>query len=82
MNVKIQFLSFGNFRLQDGKQVRFWQDKWLGMSTLKEQYTNLYNIVRRKSAIVADIMSFVPLNISFSISLVGQNFDYWHNIVL
>jgi hypothetical protein len=35
----------GNFKLQDGKQIRFWEDKWLGDSSLKEQYPNLYNIV-------------------------------------
>ena len=75
-------ISFGNFRLQDGKHVRFWEDKWLGMSSLKEQYPNLYNIVRRKNAMVADIMSFVPFNISFRRSLVGQNLVSWHNLVL
>jgi hypothetical protein len=49
MNIKDQFLSMGNFKLQDGKQIRFWEDKWLGDNTLKEQYPNLYNIVRKKS---------------------------------
>ena len=81
MNVKNQFLSFGNFRLQDGKHVRFWEDKWLGMSSLKEQYPNLYNIVRRKNAMVADIMS-LPFNISFRRSLVGQSFDSWRYLDL
>jgi hypothetical protein len=26
INAKDQFLSFGNFRLQNGKQIRFWED--------------------------------------------------------
>jgi hypothetical protein len=26
MNVKNQFLSLGNFRLQSGTQIRFWED--------------------------------------------------------
>ena len=83
MNVKNQFLSFGNFRLQDGKQVRFQEDKWLGMYTLKEQYPNLYNIVRRKNATVDDvIMCFVSFNISFRRSLVGQSFDSWRYLDL
>jgi hypothetical protein len=29
MNVKNQFLTFGNFRLQNGTQIRFWEDIWL-----------------------------------------------------
>jgi hypothetical protein len=53
MNIKDQFLSMGNFKLQDGKQIRFWEDKWLGDNTLREQYLNLYSIVRKKSATVA-----------------------------
>jgi hypothetical protein len=55
INIKDQFLSMSSFKLQDGKQIRFWEDKWLGAKALKEDYPNLYNIVRRKSATVADI---------------------------
>jgi hypothetical protein len=29
MNVKNQFLTFGNFRLQNSTQIRFWEDIWL-----------------------------------------------------
>jgi hypothetical protein len=82
MNVKDQFLDFGNFRLQNGAQIRLWEDKWLGDSTLKEQYPNLYNIVRNKSATVVNIFSTIPLNISFRRSLVDANLQSWHNLVL
>jgi hypothetical protein len=27
MNIKDQFLSMSSFKLQDGKQIRFWEDK-------------------------------------------------------
>jgi hypothetical protein len=51
------FLSMENFILQDGKQIRFCEDIWLGTTTFKDQYPNLYNIVRKKSVtvMVADI---------------------------
>jgi hypothetical protein len=78
MNVKDQFLNFGNFVLQSGNQIRFWEDIWLGANTLREQYPNLYNIVRKKSAIVANVFSMRPLNISFKRSLVGANLHSWH----
>jgi hypothetical protein len=53
MSVKDDFLNMGRFQLQDGKEIRFWEDTWLGDTTLKVQYPNLFNIVRQKSAIVA-----------------------------
>jgi hypothetical protein len=65
MNAKDDFLSMGSFNLQDGKVIRFWEDIWLGATALKVQYPNLYNIVRRKSAMVAEIFSSRPLNVYF-----------------
>jgi hypothetical protein len=72
----------GNFKLQDGKQIRFWEDKWLGDNTLKEQYLNLYNIVQKKSATVAKNFSTRPLNVSFRRSLVAANLQSWHHLIL
>lgn len=45
MKVKSVFLSYGSFRLNDGYQIRFWEDRWIGNSTLREQYPTLFNIV-------------------------------------
>jgi hypothetical protein len=45
MNVKSDFLSMGSFILQDDKEIRFWEDIWLGAIALKVQYPNLFNIV-------------------------------------
>jgi hypothetical protein len=39
-NGKDQFLNFVNFRLQNGKQIIFWEDIWLGADVLKSQYPN------------------------------------------
>lgn len=33
-----------------GSQTRFWKHIWLGNQTLKSQYPNLYNIVRRHAS--------------------------------
>jgi hypothetical protein len=82
MNIKDQFLSMSNSKLQDGKQIRFWEDKLLGDSSLKEQYPSLYNIVLKKSAIIADIFSTRPLNVSFRRSLVAANLQSWHHLIL
>jgi hypothetical protein len=36
MNIKDQFLNLGSFKLQDEKQIRFWEDKWLGAHALRD----------------------------------------------
>jgi hypothetical protein len=76
------FFSFRSFQLQDGRVIRFWEESWLGTTTLKEQYPNLYNIVRRKDATVAEILGSRPFNISFHRSLVTGNLHNWHDLVL
>jgi hypothetical protein len=46
MKVKEAFLMHGSFRLNNGKQIWFWEDKWIGNYSFKDQYPSLYNIVR------------------------------------
>ena len=72
MSIKPLFLRFGRFRIQDGTQVRFWEDKWLGNRSFRDQYPTLYNIVRQKHATVVDVIASDPLNVSFRRALVGN----------
>jgi hypothetical protein len=51
--------------------------KWVGANNLKDQYPNLYNIIRKKSATISDIFSTRPLNISFRRRLVNANLQSW-----
>jgi hypothetical protein len=78
MNVMEEFLSMGNFILHDGRQIRFWEGRWLSVNTLKDQYP-LYTILLEKSATVPDIFISRPLNVSFRRSLVAENLQSWHN---
>jgi hypothetical protein len=68
--------------VQNGTLIRFWEDKWIGDSALKDQYPNLYNIVRKKSATIAYVFSTRPLNVSFRRNLVAANLQSWHNLIL
>jgi hypothetical protein len=79
MGVKDQFISMGHFRLQDGNQIRFWKNIWLGANALKTQYPNPYNIVRKKSVMVAEVFSTRPLDVSFRRNLVAANLQSWHD---
>ena len=56
MKVKRDFLRFGTFIIKDGSQVRFWEKIWLDNRSLRDQYPQLYNIVRRKQDMVAEVL--------------------------
>jgi hypothetical protein len=47
------FFGHGKFSIKDGSEVRFWEDKWLGTTSLREQYPALYAIVRHKGDTIA-----------------------------
>ena len=78
MKVKSIFLDMGSCIVNDGEQIRFWEDKWLGNLAFKDKYPSLYTIVRRKTYSIATVMGSVPLNVSFRRALVGQNLVCWH----
>ena len=66
--------------MNNGVKVRFWEDKWVVNYSFKDRYPSLYAIVRRRNASIANVMSSVPLNVSFRRNLVGQNLNNWHNL--
>ena len=68
------------FKVHNGKQTRFWEDKWLGNSALKDQYPNLFNLVHRKQAIVPTVLNGNPLNVSFRRHLTGNNLRNWMDL--
>ena len=80
MKIKDTFLDMSSWIVNNRKQIRFWEDKWLGNLAFKDKYPSLYSIVRRKSSTIANVMRSVPLNVSFRRSLVGQNLAYWHEL--
>jgi hypothetical protein len=81
MKVKNEFLCFGTFLIKNGSQVRFWEDTWLGNSTLREQYPSLYNIARHKQDTIVEVFSTSPLNISWRRDLIGCKLTAWNDLV-
>jgi hypothetical protein len=79
--IKECFLEHGTFIINDGANTRFWEDRWIGVVPLKQQFPNLYRIIRHKHDSVASVFSKVPLNISFTRSLLGDNLVQWFNLV-
>jgi len=60
MAVKDIFLSYGSFKIQNSKTVRFWEDTWKENKPFMELYPNLYRIVRKKNVTLANVLSCVP----------------------
>ena len=81
MATKKHFFRFGSFNIKDGSELRFWEDKWLGNTTLREQYPTLYNIVHHKSDTITTVMESSPPNVTFRRDLVGPRLVAWNALI-
>jgi hypothetical protein len=81
MEVKNLVIERGRFQVLDGSQTRFWEDLWLGKEPFSVKFPALYNLVKKKSVSVAQVLSTTPLNVSFRRALVGVNWDNWCKLV-
>jgi hypothetical protein len=81
MKVKDEFFARGSFQIQNGSDVRFWEDTWVEDKPLKLKYPSLYNIVRRKDATVTQVLSTTPLNVSFQRSIMDIYLLAWYDLV-
>jgi hypothetical protein len=77
MEVKQEFFSRGVFKVGNGSNTRFWEDTWLGKTSLAQQYPSLYNITHHKNVTVAHVLGQSPLNITFRRLLNGNKWSSW-----
>jgi hypothetical protein len=82
MATKKHFFGLGTFAIKDGSEIRFWEDKWLGATSLHEQYLALYSIVCHKGNTIAKVLETSPPNVSFRRDLSGQRLVYWNALLL
>ena len=52
--VGLQINDIFKINIKSGENTQFWGDKWLGSTSLKEKYPELYNLESRKTCTVAD----------------------------
>ena len=80
--MKNDFFSMGSFLIGNGQGTRFWEDIWLGDTPLSVQYPSLFNIVRNRNILVADVLSNAPpVNIEFRRALTGSKWTDWTNLI-
>jgi hypothetical protein len=82
MATKKHFFGLGTFSFKDGSEIRFWEDKFLGATSLREQYPALYNIMRHKGDTIAKILETSPPNVSFRRDLSSQRLVSWNVLLL
>ena len=81
MGVKEDFFSSGTFVVRNGLRTRFWEDTWLADAPLVSQYPTLYNIVRHRNVLVAQVLNTVPLNLQFRRAILGDKRIAWLYLV-
>jgi hypothetical protein len=54
---------------------------WLGITTLREQYSALYAIVRHKGDTIAHILESNPPNVTFRRNLYGPRLVSWEALL-
>jgi hypothetical protein len=77
MKIKELVLSCGSFMVKDGTQIRFWEDTWVGITPLKQQFPTIFNIAHDPHATVASVMGGEQYNISFRRALVDDKLREW-----
>jgi hypothetical protein len=73
VKVKEAFLRHGLFHLNNGRQIRFWEDRWLRNYSFQQQW--------RKSSTVESVLGTVPLNVSFCRFLNHNNVVLWNELI-
>lgn len=43
------------WKIGDGRKIKFWEDNWLGSSSLEIQFWPLYVVVNEKNKTIADL---------------------------
>jgi hypothetical protein len=68
------------WKIGNGRRVRFWEDLWLGNSSLAIQYWKLYRFVNEKNKSVASLWDGTVLKCTFSRSGDTHMLDLWEEV--
>lgn len=70
------------FKLESGTQIRFWEDIWLGTTTLRRsQHPILFNIGTAKQVTIVEVPSFDPLNLECMRHFNGLTEQQWQELL-
>jgi len=69
------------WKIGNSQKVKFWEDNWLGTSSLAIQFWKLYEIVNEKSHTVSEVWDGTTLRCSFRRTMSEQRWNDWLEVV-
>jgi hypothetical protein len=75
------FFGHGSFFIRDGSEILFWEDKWLGNASLREQYPTLYAIVRHNNDTLVHVLGSNPPNMTSRRTLFDPRLINWEALL-
>ena len=69
------------WQIGNGKKVKFWEDNWLGSSSLAIQFWDIYVLVNDKSQTVFDLWDGIDLKCTFRRGVDDRLMHRWHEII-
>jgi hypothetical protein len=78
--VKVAKLGY-RWKVGKGSRVRFWEDLWVGTSSIAIQYWELYCIVTEQNKSIADLWHGVNLRCTFRRCVDMRLFLMWEELV-
>jgi hypothetical protein len=69
------------WKIGNGRKVKFWEDNWLGPSSLAIQYWDIYVLIHEKSGTVADLWDGTNLKCTFRRGVDQRLMNIWLEIV-
>uniref|UniRef100_A0A0A9GGC5 Reverse transcriptase zinc-binding domain-containing protein n=1 Tax=Arundo donax TaxID=35708 RepID=A0A0A9GGC5_ARUDO len=70
-----------SWKVGDAKQIKFWEDNWLGSSSLAIQFWELYVLVNGKTATIAEIWDGMNLKCTFRRCVDERLMRMWEEVV-
>ena len=65
----------------NGKNIRFWEDQWLGHTTLATQYWELYSIANDHNVSVSEVWDGTNLKITFRRFFDQEFMNLWFELL-
>ena len=69
------------WKIGDGKKVKFWEDHWFGNSSLAIQYWELYVLCNEQNVVVADVGNGDQVKLSFRRCFDQRLMALWYELV-
>ncbi|KAJ1291703.1 hypothetical protein BS78_02G336000 [Paspalum vaginatum] len=69
------------WRVGNGRKIKFWEDNWLGSSSLAIQFWDIYVLVNEKSGTIAELWDGENLRCTFRRTFTFELYNIWMEVV-